>query len=407
MSQPLQGPYPPIFDNLPFIKRQNPPAVCPPFAINDFKAVQAFLISYQHNKATFNAYRREAERFLQWAWYIHQQSIFTLKRVDFEKYINFCQKPPTAWIGLKKVPRFVNQGNHRIPNINWRLFIATIPKAAYRKGQQPNIKAYNLSQKSLREIFTGISSLYQFLIQEEYSPTNPVIHIRQKNYYFQTRQSKAKVRRLSELQWEYVIETAELMAQHSVQHERTLFIITILYVLYLRISELSATPRWTPTMGDFQRDPDGLWWFTTVGKGNKERQITVSDHLLQALRRYRLSLGLSPLPLPHETTPLIPKARGKGPIQSTSQIRIIVQNCFNQAMVRLRKDGFSEDADALSEATVHWLRHTGISEDVKHRPREHVRDDAGHSSSMTTDRYIDIERRARHASGKKKKIKPE
>jgi hypothetical protein len=66
-----------------------------------------------------------------------------------------------------------------------------------------------------------------------------------------------------------------------------------------------------------------------------------------------------------------------------------------------------EDADALMAATVHWLRHTGISEDVKHRPREHVRDDAGHSSSAITDRYIDIELRARHASAKKKIIKPD
>jgi len=44
---------------------------------------------------------------------------------------------------------------------------------------------------------------------------------------------------------------------------------------------------------------------------------------------------------------------------------------------------------------------------VKHRPREHVRDDAGHSSSAITDKYIDIELRERHASGKKKRIKPD
>ena len=51
---------------------------------------------------------------------------------------------------------------------------------------------------------------------------------------------------------------------------------------------------------------------------------------------------------------------------------------------------------------MHWLRHTGISDDVKYRPREHVRDDAGHSSSAITDRYIDIELkdRANTARGK-------
>ena len=65
------------------------------------------------------------------------------------------------------------------------------------------------------------------------------------------------------------------------------------------------------------------------------------------------------------------------------------------------------EADALLEATVHWLRHTGISDDVKIRPREHVRDDAGHSSSATTDKYIDIELRERHESAKFKQLSDE
>lgn len=82
-----------------------------------------------------------------------------------------------------------------------------------------------------------------------------------------------------------------------------------------------------------------------------------------------------------------------------------MQNCFDRAIERLKTDEFIEDAEMIMAATVHWLRHTGISEDVKIRPREHVRDDAGHSSSAITDQYIDIELRARHASAKKKPIK--
>jgi hypothetical protein len=38
------------------------------------------------------------------------------------------------------------------------------------------------------------------------------------------------------------------------------------------------------------------------------------------------------------------------------------------------------------------------------RPREHVRDDAGHSSSAITDKYIDVEKRKRHKSAKGKKM---
>ncbi len=57
-------------------------------------------------------------------------------------------------------------------------------------------------------------------------------------------------------------------------------------------------------------------------------------------------------------------------------------------------------------ATVHWIRHTGISDDVKIRPREHVRDDAGHSNSSITDKYIDAGSRERYGSTKDKTIVP-
>lgn len=177
--------------------------------------------------------------------------------------------------------------------------------------------------------------------------------------------------------------------------------------MYLRISELSATMRWVPEMNDFARDSDENWWFTTVGKGNKERQIAVSEAMLEALKRWRRHLSLSPLPSSADNSPLLPKVKGNGPIASINYIRRIVQFAFDQGIQQLTQDGFEEEAEMLNEATVHWLRHTGISDDVKIRPREHVRDDAGHSSSATTDKYIDIELRERHKSARKKTISDE
>src|SRR5258707_15761461 len=94
-------------------------------------------------------------------------------------------------------------------------------------------------------------------------------------------------------------------------------------------------------------------------------------------------------------------------MSDTSHIRKIVQACFDEAINHLEQKKLENDAQELSQATVHWLRHTGISDDVKIRPREHVRDDAGHSSGAITDKYIDIELRARHASAKRKLIKLE
>jgi len=227
-----------------------------------------------------------------------------------------------------------------------------------------------------------------------------------KSKFLRKHHGRKTIRRLSELQWTYIIETAEQMATENPEmHERTLFIMNALFAMYLRISELAASDRWIPQMGHFHKDMDGSWWFKTVGKGNKERDVSVSNAMLEALKRYRLSMGLSSLPSPGESISLVQKARGKGAIQGTRHIRKIVQYCFDNTMERLNRDGFKEDAEMLMAATVHWLRHTGISEDVKIRPREHVRDDAGHSSSAITDQYIDIELRARHASARKKLIK--
>jgi site-specific recombinase XerD len=399
----------PLFDSLEFthLNEAKSHTTNLPFADADYRQALHFLYSYRGSSATFNAYRREIERLLQWSWFTQEKSIKDIRRQDFESFISFCQKPPDHWIGIKHTTRFIEKAGNRQPNPDWRPFVATISKVAGRQGFIPEIKEYALSQKALQAIFAICGSFYNYLIQENYIGFNPVAQIRQKNKFLRQKNTKGIVRRLSELQWAYVIEVVEKMADQSPElHERSLFMIKALYGMYLRISELASSTRWQPQMGHFQKDTDGNWWFMTVGKGNKERMISVSDAMLDALRRYRRSLKLPPLPTRGENTPLICKTKGRGPIQSTRQIRSIIQACFDAAFEKMVADGLKEDALELRTATVHWLRHTGISEDVKYRPREHVRDDAGHSSSAVTDKYIDIEMRARHASAKKKKLNP-
>ena len=160
-------------------------------------------------------------------------------------------------------------------------------------------------------------------------------------------------------------------------------------------------------MGDLHRDSENRWWFLTVGKGNKERKISVSAAMLNAFKRYRQSLGLAALPSPDDKTPLLTRHHDGRSITSPRYIREMVQTCFDHSAERLREDNQQEEAQQLMAATVHWLRHTGISDDVKNRPREHVRDDAGHSSGSITDQYIDIELHERHQSAKSKKIRPD
>ncbi len=412
MTNPLHQPPAPIFDQFdaspdPFAhpKPQVPdylPMAAQTTYADDYWYGLRFIHSYDGSTATMSAYRREVERLLQWSWLIRQASVLTLKREDIEQFIRFCQSPPAAWIGVKHASRFVKSALGRRSNPDWRPFVASVSKIQARSGQQPDPKQYALSQAAIRNLFAILSSFYRFLQQEEAISSNPVALIRQKSKFLTTPQRR-EVRRLSPLQWDFVLETVQMLADDEPhRHERSLFIMQCLYAMYVRISELVADARHTPTMSDFHRDSDGHWWFDVVGKGNKERSISVSDAMLEALRRYRTHLGLSPLPVPGENTPLIRSLRGVQPVTSTRQIRNLVQFCFDQAVQRMMTAGLTDESQQLQAATVHWLRHTGISEDVRRRPLDHVRDDAGHASSLTTDRYVDAERRARHASARNK-----
>lgn len=396
-----------LFDSMEYVGKNALPLV-DIRQLQDYKQAINFLKSYRGSRGTFNSYRREIEKLFQWSWIISKKTMRELKRKDIEEFIHFCHKPPKNWIGLKKAARFIKKDGSRVPNPAWRPFVATISKSAHCKGEKPTIKNFALNSGSIKETFAILSSFYNYLLQEEFVSSNPVALIRQKSKFIQKQQGTSKIRRLSELQWQYVIRTAEELANNTPErYERTLFILSALYSMYLRISEIAANSRHTPTMSDFKKDNDGNWWFTTIGKGNKQRQIAVSNSMLKALKRWRRYLGFSSLPSLADNAPLLPKIKGNGAITSTNYIRNLVQSCFNETINRLNKDNFIEEAESLLEATVHWLRHTGISDDVKHRPREHVRDDAGHSSSAITDKYIDIELRERHRSAKNKLIKDE
>lgn len=403
-----------IIDNLTYIQQQLTPSYrtqVPTLQAEDFARAKNFLLQYRGSKATFTAYRREIERLLQWTWHIRESSILQLQRADLENYINFCMHPPQAWIGHKRCARFKAENAQRVANPAWRLFIVSQTKAAHQAGKSIDHKQFNYSQQAISATFIAIGSFYSYLHSENIVAANPVALIRQKSKYIQKQQSQRKVRRLNELQWDFVIETAQIMAKEKpAVHERTLFIMSILYLLYLRVSELVAHKRWAPKMGDFFRDSHGSWWFQTVSKGNKLRNISVGDPMLSALIRFRQYRQLSPdLPVADEATALICKLNSREPISSDRQIRNIVQACFDRAGDRLIKDGFKDEASALQHATVHWLRHTGISDDINRyqRPIAHVRDDAGHSSSATTDRYNDIALQERHYSGQRKQIRPD
>ena len=306
----------------------------------DYIAAHDFLHSYKDNHATYNAYRREVERLLHWAWNLAQCSIFSLRRAQIEDYVRFCQRPLKSWIGTQKPPRFIEKDGERVPNSTWRPFVVTVSKEEIRQGRGPNQNDYRLSDKAIREIFTILNSFYNFLVQENYTEIHPVLQARLKNKLLRQQRPQPKRQPLSEDQQLFVIETARQLAEENKRHERTLFIMSTIYFLHLRISQLVENDRWIPKMNNFHKDPQGNWWFTTIGKGNEQRKIAVSEDMLEALKRWRNHLGFSDLlPKPNDQSPLIPKERGSGGIVSKNQLRNIVRFCYDKAAECMKKKG--------------------------------------------------------------------
>ncbi len=384
-----------------------------PGATQDFYQVKQFLWSKgRKSEATFNTFRSEAERFLLWAWCIKQNSIAYMKKRDFEEYLDFVVKPPKSWIDLKMVPRFRTEQSIRIPNPEWRPFVVKVSKAERKEFElnnpghslQPDKKHYSLKNKSIMEVFSNLSSLYNHLVDEEYAFGNPLPSVKRSSPYLVVDVANDSVKRLSPLQWEYVLESTKAQADQDPAWERHLFIIACMKSLYLRVSELSVRKNWTPTMGDFYQE-EGNWWLRVFGKGNKKRKVSVPDDFLFYLIRYRNSRGLDDYPSVGESTPLLEPIRKKSPGLQTRAIALAAQQAFDLASQKLLADGFGKDAKILLAASTHWLRHTGASMDVEFRPLKDLSADLGHGKLGTTDKeYVHADDQERAASGKKRRV---
>ena len=243
------------------------------------------------------------------------------------------------------------------------------------------------------------------LIDEEICFGNPV-PLAKRDCKHLIKDSQVKnISRLTEHQWQYLLDTAVAMADDDALYERHLFIIATMKTLFLRLSELSERKDWTPLMSHFWLDDSNNWWFKAYGKGKKIRDITVPQSYLPFLSRYREWRGLSPLPSRGAQTLLVEKIRGRGGLTGRHIARLI-QEIFDAAFTRMKAEQGLNAAQKLQEASTHYLRHTGASMEIeRNRPLKDLSEDLGHASSATTDTvYVQVERKKRASSGKDRKV---
>ncbi len=157
----------------------------------------------------------------------------------------------------------------------------TSEKKSVSKNKSPY--NYQFSQASIRALFASLSSFYDFLMQEDVVEANPVARIRQKSKYIEKHQQRRQDHILSNLQWSYIVDTVEQMAEDDPsQHERIRFIMFCLFSMYLRISELVDTGHSAPLMRHFFGITKGC------GGSGSSVKVTKSGSFRYAMRCWKL-----------------------------------------------------------------------------------------------------------------------
>jgi site-specific recombinase XerD len=360
-------------------------------------------IGRNKSKNTYDRFRSEVERFILWAILVKDKKITDYKKSDILEYADFCWKPPVNWIGTSNYERFCKTSIYLEANPLWAPF--TLQNTKSNQAAKIDKKKYRPSQQTLKSLFTAITVFYNHLMDEEIAPGNPTQIAKKDCKHLIIDSQVREIKRLTDNQWNYMLETAEEMANLSIKYERHLFVVVCLKTLFLRISELSEQPNWSPAMNHFWQDEDENWWLKIFGKGKKLRDVTVPPDFLEYLERYRLSRSLSMLPVSSENCALVEKIRGTGGM-SSRHLRRLVQEVFDSAYTRMLEKEGENKAIKLKEASSHWLRHTGASMEVERgRPLKDISEDLGHASMATTDTiYVQTEHKKRAESGKTRSV---
>lgn len=345
-------------------------------ADNDIDAIKAWLARFVDKQTTFDSYRKEAERLLLWCTLQMGKPLSSLTHEDWLLYQIFLRdpKPSSRWITDegRKYPR---------THPSWRPF------------------AGPLSLSSQRQAAVILNTLFSWLVNAGYLAGNPLALSRGRG----RRPPPRVTRYLDDDMWREVKMTIDAMPRETPRdrehHLRLRWLVSLCYVCGLRISEITGNG-----MGSFfrrlDRDGEEHWWLEVLGKGGKLRIVPATEELMVELARYRSELSYPPYPVPGESTPLLLPIGGKPKAMTRGAVHEIFKVIFAKTAQRLGQRGpeHAADAERMTQASAHWLRHTAGSHmannDVDLR---HVRDNLGHESISTTNTYLHSSDDARHA----------
>lgn len=336
-------------------------------ADNDLEATQVWLAEFRNSPHTLRNYRKEVERLLLWTLFELHKPLSSLMREDITRYQMFLEdpQPRDRWCG-PRAPRH---------------------SAAWRPFEGP------LGSSSRRQTLVIVNSLFAYLVEAGYLAGNPISLVRRRDRVAKNQKTETIERFLEQDVWQYLLEFVDQMpretAGQKARQERVRYLLSFLYLLGPRVSEIA-----NHTMSSFE-ESRGKWWWRVIGKGEKEARIPVNQEMIAALERYRVFLGLSPLPDSDERTSLVLSIGGKRGVTANMIYRIVkdvVAKAADQLMATQ-----PHKAEKLRKASTHWLRHTAITHQADAGIElRYLNKSARHSKLETTAIYLHTEDDAWH-----------
>lgn len=336
------------------------------YADTDVDAVKAWL-SLTPNGNTWRQKRKEIERFMLWLRLERQTTLSSATTNDFTDYLKFIVSPAPHWMG-KRVPR----------GPDWRPFEKGLQAASVQQAKV-----------LLADCFTW---LWRVRYLDFNITDNAIIKVKQK------RNSMDTNRHIHDKLLKWLWSWLQDLPEHDKAAIRWRFAVEFLVSTGLREAELASAK-----MGDIWREVKGTserWYITVTGKGDKVRNVPIVR--IESLMQYRMSMGLEPLPLIGEETPLWIPLRGSTNV-TPAAIYATIKQMVNAASKTLKNLALEEpnmamraamlsDAAVLNAVSPHWFRHSFATYAINEGTSlKHVQIALGHASVVTTEAYVNTE----------------
>ena len=237
-----------------------------------------------------------------------------------------------------------------------------------------------LSRSSLGQCLSVLHAMYEFMRKPQiatgvpYVMANPVTRVRRSVSWAQLQVDRylpleALRAMRAQLQAEY--EEAD-SREHQLRNARTELILVLLFTLWLRREEAVLLRE-----RNFVSSMEG-WSLKFQRKGGKEGMLPVPDTVMEALKRYRTSMGLPALPGPVSAPVLRPLSgvvsKTLDPVTLYRDIKSLALRTRDALQARvldlvedepvseaMREHRLQVVCEKLERCSPHWLRHSGAT----------------------------------------------